>query len=657
MQMRYWMRAVMLVAVFQTATALDTKASSGSVLNLLLEPPFYGHFAVAEGRQSRCNAVVVRDDGSSVSFATQAPMPGEAEFLAKVTIGRRYAFPQCFFDLMTAEDIGVCVHHLPGKMFEEIMDVPPFRATVLERVMDGQSYSIILREPGGRLHHLSGLMGVRGGVNALGGNSGEDFSRITAWLLRKGASFEFPAILHDAGLADQVRLAKREPKSRMDEVLRRYIGDWKGRTAALSYVTLRMRCHWQADGQGIWREITYEHGPDVTPPPADVTRVAYSEASKCYLSWNTSKDALKFRIHWYEPTKTFTTVLPPDEEGVERYNTATFVDDDHIEWKTFSKLADGRVLEMNSGSYERVSHDADAPLPVESEPSFIDQLGRKIYDFAAKIQAVENALPPMGQRLVWHNPPYQPDPNRPDMPTFDKPSDSPVIEVVDANLAGLEASLPFRARLVSKSIQPHNITLQLQHTGGNLQTIEDKGYKLAEKPVALALVELKEGEVHEFPHCLHARPGEGGLAPAMRPLQAFIGSWSKTIRSRDGSEEAMPCVIRYFSSADGSAIWCETDMSGRQKLERIVTGEKEGVYLIAPEHATPGFQAMQGRWDEANRALTLVRSFVNAPPGAVREESTFHVHSADQITWRCRLIAADESLIRESSGTLRRLKP
>jgi hypothetical protein len=656
MQMTNWIRAAMLVAGFQTAAALDMKPSNGSVLSLLLETPFYGHFAVAEVRQSRCNTVVVRDDGTSISFATQAPMPGEAEFLAKVTIGRRYAFPQCFFDLMTAEDIGACVHHLPGKMFEEIMDVPPFRATVLQRVMDGQSYSIILREPGGRLHHLSGLMGVRGGLNALGGRSGEDFSRITAWLLKKDASFEFPAILHDAGLADQVRLAKREPKSRMDEVLRRYIGEWKGRTAAISYATLRMRCHWQADGQGIWREITYEHGPDVTPPPADVARMAYSEASKCYLSWNPAKDALKFRIHWYEPTKTFTTVLPPDEEGVERYNTATFVDDDHIEWKTFSKLADGRVLEMNSGSYERVSHDAEVPLPEESEPSFIDDLSRKIYGFAAKIQALENAVP-MGQRMVWNTPPYQPDPNRPDMPTFDKPSDKPVIEVVDATLAGLEASLPFRAKIVSKSIQPHNITLKLQHSGGNLQTIEAADFKLAEKPVALALAKLKEGEVHEFPHCLSSKPSNTALSPAMSRLQPFIGSWSKTIRCRDGSQEAMPCVIRYFSSADGSAIWCETDMGGRQRLERIVTGEKEGVYLIAPEHAAPGFQAMQGRWDEANRVLTLVRSFVNAPPGAVTEESTFHLDSADQITWRCRLIAADESLVRESSGTLSRLKP
>ncbi len=645
MQMSLWTKVLIMAATFQVAAAQDIQIGSGSLLDLLLEPACYGHFASAEIGKEGCKAVFVRDDGRTMQFASWPTVPAETEFLSQAKIGRRYAFPQCFFDFLDAEKIYECVRTLPAEhSFEEIKEHAPFRATVLDQAIGKLTYSIILREPGGRVHHLRGMLG--------GGNT-----RQTAELLWKGATYEFPAILRDAGLLAQVREAKKTPKSRMDEVLSRYIGVWKGRTEAVSYVTLRMRCDWQADGQGIWREITYEHGPDVTPPPADVARVAYSEASKCYLSWNPAKDALKFRIHWYEPTKTFTTVLPPDEEGVERYNTATFVDDDHIEWKTFSKLADGRVLEMNSGSYERVSREPNILFSQAPPPRAIDVLGRQIHAFTEQRQETMSALLTGGQKLTWNTPAYQPDPNRPDMPTFDKPSDTPVIEVVDATLAGLEASLPFRAKIVSKSIQPHNVTLQLQHTGGHLQTIEDKGYKLAEQPVVLALAGLKEGEVHEFPHCLSSKPSNTALSPAMSRLQPFIGSWSKTIRCRDGSEEAMPCVIRYFSSSDASAIWCETDMSGRQRLERIVTGEQEGVYLIAPEHAAPGFQAMQGRWDDANHVLTLVRSFVNVPPGAVREESTLHLVSADLIEWSTRLIAKDESVVHESTGTLDRVRP
>lgn len=619
-----------LLGLLQIHAAAQAPFVDKGLMSLLLEPPFHGHFVTAEVKPGAYLAVITRDDGVTYQFHSYGDKVGLGAFLSRVQIGRRVAFPHCFFDLLGLEQVVESVRTMPGRSFAETRDDPPFRAQVLDQAIGRLSYSIVLREAGGRVHHVHGMLD-------------EGINKHTARLLKKGGWFEFPAIIQDAGLTDQARAEKRKPSNHLHEVLERYIGQWKGSTKAVPYVTLRMCCQWEAEGDGIWREITYEHGPDVTPPAADIARVAYSAASGCYLAWNPAKEALNFRIYWYEPTKTFTTYLAPDEEGVERYNTATFIDDDHIEWKTFSKLADGRVLEMNSGSYERVSHDPE-PEVADAEPRAIDVLAGQIHAFAPEM--AEN---------TFFNP--KPAPNRPALPIFDKPSDSPVMEVVDATLAGLAAHPPFRARLVSKTIQPHNITLVLQHTGGHFQTIEDQGYKLAEKPEALALAGLKEGEVHEFPRCLSSKPSNTALSPAMSRLQPFIGSWSKTIRCRDGGEEAMPCVIRYFFSADGSAIWCETDMSGRQRLERIVIGEKEGIYLIAPEHASPGFQAMQGRWDEANRVLTLVRSFVNAPPGAVREESTFHLDSADQITWRCRLIAADESLIRESSGTLSRLKP
>ncbi|MBL9180959.1 MAG: hypothetical protein JNN17_02375 [Verrucomicrobiaceae bacterium] len=644
MQMSLWSKVLIMAATSQVAAAQDIQIGSGSLLDLLLEPACYGHFASAEIGKEGCKAVFVRDDGRTMQFASWPTVPAEMEFISQVKIGRRYAFPQCFFDFLDAEQIYECVRTLPAEhSFEEIEDHAPFRATVLDQAIGRLTYSIILREPGGRVHHLRGLLSA--------GNA-----RQRAELLWKGASYEFPAILRDAGLLAQVREAKKTPKSRMEEVLSRYIGVWKGRTEAVSYITLRMRCDWQADGQGIWREITYEHGPDVTPPPADVARVAYSEASKCYLSWNPATDALKFRIQWDEKTKTFTTLLPPDEEGVERYNTATFVDDDHIEWKTFSKLADGRVLEMNSGSYERLSREPNILFSQAPPPRAIDVLGRQIHDFAKQDQEM-NAPLPGGQRLTWNTPAYRPAPNRPDVPTFDKPSDTPVIEVVDATLAGLEASLPFRAKIVSKSIQPHNITLQLQHTGGNLQTIEAADFKLAEKPVALALAKLKEGEVHEFPHCLSSKPSNTALSPAMSRLQPFIGSWSQTIRGRDGVEEPLPCLIRYFASADGSGLWHEVEMSGRQKLERLVFDEVSGSYSMAAEHAPPEVKTLQGHWDEPTRTLKLVKSFTNAPPGAVREESTFQIISATQIHWRTRLIAADESVVRERTGTMNRVEP
>jgi len=600
-----------------------------NVMSMLLEPPFYGQFVKVEQRPGGSVAVITCDDGQSYEFQSFGNGEQTSALLMRAQIGRRVVFPQVFFDLMGSEMVLNTVRSLSGRSFAERRDDRPFRAQVLDQGIGRLTYSIVLREAGGRLHHVHGMLDD--GIN-----------RHTAKLLKKGGWFEFPAIIQDAGLTDQARADKRKPTNHLNEVLQRYIGRWKGHTKAVSYVTLRMTCQWEASGDGIWREITYEHAPDVTPPPVDIARVSYSAASGCYLAWNPAKDALNFRISWDEPTKTFTTEMAADEEGVERFNTAMFVDDDHIEWKTFSKLADGRVLEMNSGSYERVSRDPE-PAVTDAEPWAIDVL-------AGQIIPIESQLPVMVEA-------HKPDPNRPDLPIYDKPSDAPVMEVVDATLAGLAVSPPFRARLISKSIQPHNITLELEHTSGHRQTISDKGYKLAEKPEALPLASLKEGEVHDFPDCLTTKASPGPLTPAIQALAPLAGTWAKTIRTREGKLEPVPCIVRFFAASQGNAFWQEESMSGRPKLQRISFDEKEQVYVSAPEHVKADPRAVQGRWDEKTSTFTQVRHFMNAPPGAVREESTLRIASADQIEWRTRLISKDESIAHESSGTLERVKP
>lgn len=143
----------------------------------------------------------------------------------------------------------------------------------------------------------------------------------------------------------------------------------------------------------------------------------------------------------------------------------------------------------------------------------------------------------------------------------------------------------------------------------------------------------------------------------MQALAPLIGTWSKTIRTREGSLEPVPCLVRFFASADGTAFWHEEEMSGRQKLQRLSFDDKEQVYVAALEHVKADPKTLQGRWDEKTSTFTQVRHFMNAPPGAVREESTLRIASADLIEWRTRRITQDESVAHESSGTLERVKP
>ncbi|MFN9115585.1 MAG: hypothetical protein ACK5XN_36485, partial [Bacteroidota bacterium] len=183
----FWIRVVMLVVALRAASG--TVWAENAVMSLLMEPPFYGNFVRAEVRPQGCVAAITRDDGTTLEFQSFDGRKSEVAFLSRVKLGQRVAFPQCFFDLMDPELILESVRSQPGRSFAERRDDLPFRAQVLDQGIGRLTYSIFLREAGGRLHHVHGMLDD--GIN-----------RHTAKLLKKGGWFEFPAIIQDAGLTD-----------------------------------------------------------------------------------------------------------------------------------------------------------------------------------------------------------------------------------------------------------------------------------------------------------------------------------------------------------------------------------------------------------------------------------------------------------------------
>ena len=171
-----------------------------------------------------------------------------------------------------------------------------------------------------------------------------------------GKTYEFPHALDVAlqGGEKPLTTATKKPAAQ-DALLSRYIGSWEGSIQGMPGSRLQAHYLWNEAGTALWRELTFWQDRNAQAPPRKTAvLISYDPARNAYAE-RIPSDMLAEPL-WYawDSVALKVTSRATDEfSGSTRINTATFVTDDRIEWKTTTETA-GRAEVSSAGHYERI---------------------------------------------------------------------------------------------------------------------------------------------------------------------------------------------------------------------------------------------------------------------------------------------------------------
>jgi hypothetical protein len=344
---------VFLLAILLAAPASRLLAQLGVPLDVRLFLPMLGAPYEIDVTQSDIHAdgslsVSYRKSGVQTTFSqTKARVTSNARLAAQLKPGARYRVPQCVIDLLGMETALAAVRSEAGVPFHQLRSLPLFEAVVLDQGIGEQTYSIILQQPNGQLHHLHGTFHTPD-------------VRTVAMFLARGRWFEFPTALDDALLTKEQRSKRAQPRDAATAVLQRYLGEWSGVDGGPPAKKVRMSCHARPDGSGIWRTIHIDNGTNDLPPLTMI--VEHDDQRQAYvIRYPESNSRTSLHGRWDERTQTFTrTSLDLHNDYI---YTTTFTRDDRIEWKATTQDADGKITATVSGHYDRISLPPSEDMP------------------------------------------------------------------------------------------------------------------------------------------------------------------------------------------------------------------------------------------------------------------------------------------------------
>jgi hypothetical protein len=305
---------------------------------------------------------------------------------------------------------------------------------------------------------------------------------------------------------------------------------------------ISLNCVWKANGQGFWREILFDNS-SADPPLIDVAIVTADPTTGRYLATPPrDRDQPPTESTYDAATRTFTTRLPSPDPGVTRVNTATFTNDDTIDWKTTSQDASGAVLSTTRGSYQRLGP-TDTPLSITPLITTSGQPGA-----SADLQKLFKNL----QRSTTQ-------------------------EVVPHELLDLRKLPPFRAKVTQCQVSDTAIEILLEIPDRSIVTVRHTSKDDWQKAVSLAR-RLEAGRTYEFPEVLAdddtPRPAIPP-SPAMQALAPFIGEWTMHLKDPPKGRPASQTTLRYFWKDDGTGLWREATYQpfDSPPADRILQGD------------------------------------------------------------------------------------
>jgi hypothetical protein len=588
---------------------------SPGLFTSLLEPT---HVVTVRALTSSKTAFTIRfsREGRPESTISQSSSAEtlESHFVSYLKAGRSYRYPQVVLEFLGKDTTVRLARSVPGRPLESLTAEKPFRAVVLDQGISETHYSIILQEAGGSLRHLQGAFET-------------DRIRKQAMWLSGGRSFEFPAALEDALLTKEQREERSRPKNEATTALYRYLGEWRGGIEGNPNAKIEMACHTRPDGSGIWREITFTDGTEELPPLPDIYLVEYDPSEQAYLAGSLKEGSPPpMRSTWDEAARTYTTMLPADDQGIKRVNTATFTREDRIDWRTTMQDKHGKVTTSSAGYYDRVRLPDDGSSDPR-QPSHYAMGGASSFATSSN----------------WHH------------------------EIAVSQLGACE---PFRGEIASICLRDNSIEIEFRKPNGGTHRQVDVRDGIGKSDLAKALAYLKKGGVYEFPYCIK-NPGKQPLGkpatPEMKSLEPFIGTWKSFRKEPDGTYKALGLTARFFWSADGTSLWRENTYQpvnpvtgkpdggpDKKHLDRILYDSLVDCYVEVEEHAVPSAEERPARWDAAKKAYHWSSAATKLHPR--KTEGVRRFVSADRIEYEVRHLSEQGSTASEDFGYYERIK-
>lgn len=578
------------------------------------------------------------------------------KIVAHLQEGRRYTFPQYLIDILGYDSTVAIVHSLPqpqpspfplvkASVVPALLNLGhdhPFRATVLDQGLGEKGYSIILQAADSGLLHVAGTFD-------------HEITRRIALHLKRGETFEFPAVLDDALLSDAGRQTKAQPKTDEARVLSRYIGEWTGTLESDPLANIVMKCHWKADGSGIWREITFSRKDDDSPPSLDIALITHDDSLKHYLSVDPAKpDAPPIHITWKAAEKSFITTLPASP-GQTRVNTATFISDDRIDWQTATVDAQGKSIATKRGSYKRTTRLASSQRLPSSTLSTTVTPGTSI------VTTISGATPgtPGLQVSTFTSSGFTP-------PT------APSSQSQFSTFLQLRELPPFRGKITALNIAPDTVTTTIECGDDRKYLIHHRRDEDWDTHLKIAK-RLKYEETFEFPDVLAAEytapTGDVKPSEAMRALAAFLGEWRVVWDSGPMKDTATKGIVRYFWKNDGKGLWREfatpatTEERNGYKIPHpartmtylITYDEAKGHYLEHTSSPNARPTHYTATWDASGQVLTQKAESSYPEPGT-QVVGIRRFVTPDRIDYTVKQTKADGSFLSEASGRYERVK-
>jgi hypothetical protein len=576
-------------------------------------------------------------DGATCTFENECASPLESTLASHLQAGRFYAFPQCLLDILGEDALAVIRSYptSPSVEFQfqpsprEVSDLAqshPFRAVVLGQSVGEDDYSIVLQAVDSSLLHLAGSC------------KAAEVKRVVE-RLKRGEVFEFPAVLTDASEPG----TPPGPKTEEARALACYIGEWQGRLDDNPKASVVMKCHWKADGKGIWREIIFDSGDDIHPPTTDIVLITYDNFGKRYLAADPAPDsAAPLPITWDEKKRAFTTTFFTGSSET-RVNTATFVSADRIEWTSVTLAPNGQPSSATHGSYTRLSAMASAPnLPPEPAPGATPVLMPTVPTGKSSFR--------QGGHMASNS--------------FQGSQKS-----LPARFPQLRELPPFRARITSLSIGLEEITTTIDRVDGRRYFVRHVPDADWDQACAIAR-RLVLGQTFEFPDVLgdnyNAPPANTPPSNTMRTLEPFVGDWIVRWETKPLKDISDPDrAVRYFWKGDGTGLWHEETTFKR--CGQILLPIRVTSGLIVHDASTgnycditsePGVEPKRCNttWDAGSQTYIWQCTF-DTPEAGTRISSTRHFVSRDRIEWKGQRTKADGTVLDAYSGHYERTGP
>lgn len=628
------LRATLLVVLVSSTLHAQFPAAAGGLTSLLSHPPGIMQVTSLTRSPTSFKLSVQFDDGSTSSFESIGAGESDLGIVSRLEEGHRYAMPQHLIDLLGYEQTAAIVRLLPNPQVTSFFTPPPrfpsallslgkdhpFRAVVLDRWMDDGDYSLVLQAADSRLLHVAGSFD-------------NEAVKKTAQTLQRGETYEFPAVLEPKEVG--------RPTSEAARVLGRYIGEWSGRMEDDPGAKIVMKCHWKADGNGIWREISFFHDND--PATLDISLITYDEAGKQFVVVDPAKgNAVLFHTVWKASERSFVSTLPA-EPGQSRVNTATFSSEDRIDWQTVTQNAAGKTLATRRGSYQRVAT-AASTLKL---PRSTSSASASTVSFQPSVTNT-TSISSSGQKSIMTQ-------------TTTSSTSTPMgMTPEERSFAQLREQPPFRGKITSLNIGPDSIATTIAVGDGRRFLVHHKHDENWDLNLGIAK-RLKYDETFEFPDVVSDGYSTATNEPDenLRRLADFIGEWRLTIESGPAKGTGQN-VVRYFWKNDGKGIWRENRnlaASSPLTFTSLITHDPAtGGYLETSSMDKPERVQSTATWDAASQTLTVKTRSQHPEPGT-QLTSSRHLISPDRIEWRSTRHKADGTLIDEFRGHFERIKP